>query len=80
MRLGGRPSAAALGALCTAKLLLVVPGGPSAVEGACVYLGPRRLSELGALAVEVDGEGLRIRSALAAASGRLWTGPPPDPP
>jgi competence protein ComEC len=80
MRLGGRPSAAALGALCTAKLLLVVPGGPSAVEGACVYLGPRRLSELGALAVEVDGERLRIRSALAAASGRLWTGPPPDPP
>jgi competence protein ComEC len=73
VRLAGRASPDKLAADCAPKVLLIAPGAPRAPEGPCVYMGPARLAEIGAMAVAVDGDVLRIRSAMHETAGRMWS-------
>lgn len=73
VRVSGRVAPDRLADDCTEKVLLIAPGAPRAPVGPCVYLGPARLAELGAMAVDVEGGELRIRSAVQETAGRMWS-------
>jgi competence protein ComEC len=74
----GRASPNLLTAACTDKVLLIAPSGPRGPEGACVYLGPARLRDLGAMSVSVDAAGLHVRSAIQETAGRMWSTKAPE--
>lgn len=59
-------------ALCGNRVLLVMRYGPPHA-GPCLYLGAADLARLGAIAVRVSGQGLRIEGARDADRGRLWS-------
>jgi competence protein ComEC len=59
--------------LCAERVLLVMRHGPPHA-GPCIYLGADDLTRLGAVAVRVSGQGLRIEGTDNAARRRLWRG------
>ncbi|MFT6228479.1 MAG: competence protein ComEC [Paracoccaceae bacterium] len=77
VRVTGRASPDQLAKDCVDKVLLIAPGAPRGPDGPCLYLGPDRLGDLGAMSVAVDGQGLRIRSAMLETAGRIWSAPAP---
>jgi len=58
--------------LCQPRTLLVMRYGP-AQDGPCRYLGQVALARLGAVAVHVEGDGLRLVPARDPARRRLWS-------
>jgi competence protein ComEC len=58
--------------LCQPQTLVVMRYGP-AHEGPCLYLGQAELARLGAVAVRVAGDGLRLVPARDPARRRLWS-------
>lgn len=59
--------------LCAERVLLVMRHGPPHA-GPCIYLGADDLTRLGAVAVRVSGQGLRIEGTDNAARCQLWRG------
>ncbi|MCH8167653.1 MAG: ComEC/Rec2 family competence protein [Proteobacteria bacterium] len=58
--------------LCRARTLLVMRYGP-VHDGPCRYLGRAALARLGAVAVIVEGDGLRLVPARDRTRRRLWS-------
>lgn len=72
--LARRPAPEKLAALCAPRTLIFAPGARQAPEGPCRAFVGARLARLGALAIDADGEGVRIRTAAEEAGRRPWTG------
>ncbi|WP_340109173.1 ComEC/Rec2 family competence protein [Pikeienuella sp. HZG-20] len=72
--LARRPAPAALAALCEPRVLIFAPGAAAPPEGPCRALIGEELTRLGAIAIDADGEDLRIRTVAEEAGRRPWTG------
>jgi competence protein ComEC len=58
--------------LCQPRTLVVMRHGP-VHDGPCLYLGKADLARLGAVAVNAEGDGLRLVPARDRAQKRLWS-------
>ncbi len=47
-------------------------------HGTCLILGRAALTRLGAVSIDPEGEGVRIRGSLEGGAARLWLRPPPS--
>lgn len=72
--LGRRMELIELASMCQEKVLLLSRRAPVLVAGDCVMYHRDALARMGALAIEMQGDGLRVRSATTAAGRRFWTG------
>ncbi|MEM7523383.1 MAG: ComEC/Rec2 family competence protein [Pseudomonadota bacterium] len=65
-------------AACAPRTLVLAPraprGGAPASSGACLILTGETLRGVGALALDLDGDGRRITTAATRAGSRVWTG------
>ncbi|QIE56074.1 ComEC family competence protein [Pikeienuella piscinae] len=71
--LGRRPDPSGIEALCAPRVLILAPGASAAPSGPCRTLFGAGLSRLGALAIDADGDAVRIRTAAEEAGRRPWT-------
>ncbi len=67
------PAPGRLDALCMPQTLILAPGAVGPVDGPCLMLAGRDLSQRGALAIWPVGDDLRIENAEAVAGDRAWT-------
>ena len=70
---GKRATAEAL-ARCRPGQTIVTNAEPDRSDAPCHVLGPRTLARTGSLAVHVDGETFKVRSAIRRQGSRPWTG------
>lgn len=71
--LARNPEPDRLAALCAPRTLLIAASARAPLEGRCETLQGERLSRLGALAITVAGDRIKIESAQEAAGRRFWT-------
>jgi hypothetical protein len=58
--------------VCQPRTLLVMRYGP-VHDGPCLYLGQSKLARMGAVAVYVEADGLRLVAARNPAQRRFWS-------